>query len=297
VSYLGLPADSVGRHTQQTAPFGVALSDAPFRDGTISVDIEFSPGPDHAAGVVLGFESLESPYVMATVGGYERAYSIAEFQPARGWMSIASAGVWSNLQSDRPYRLEVTLRGQSLALQVDGIPVLSATLPAPLRGSAMGLFAWGNEPARFETLRVGADPPRLFVIMPFAEPFDTLYREVIKPVAKELAFGINRVDEIQAPGIILDDIQRQIAESHAVVAEVSSRNPNVFYELGFAHALGKPAVILVRRDDAASMPFDIRGYRAIFYDDSIGGKRKVENLLRQHLTAVVGRGEVIEAAS
>lgn len=133
--------------------------------------------------------------------------------------------------------------------------------------------------------------------MPFAEPFDTLYREVIKPVAKELAFGINRVDEIQAPGIILDDIQRQIAESHAVVAEVSSRNPNVFYELGFAHALGKPAVILVRRDDAASMPFDIRGYRAIFYDDSIGGKRKVENLLRQHLTAVVGRGEVIEAAS
>ena len=123
--------------------------------------------------------------------------------------------------------------------------------------------------------------------MPFAEPFDPLYRDVIAPVAEQLGFDIVRVDEVPGPGIILDDIQQQIAKAHAVVAEISTpHNPNVFYELGYAHALKKPAIILVRREDGKEMPFDVRGYRAIFYDDSIGGKKVVERNLRQHLQAV-----------
>lgn len=140
---------------------------------------------------------------------------------------------------------------------------------------------------QFYGTAVETSRPRVFVMMPFSEPFDTLYKEVIKPVAEDqLGFEIVRVDEIAAPGIILDDIQRQIAGSHAVVAEISTRNPNVFYELGYAHALGKPAILLVRRQDSAEVPFDIKGYRAIHYDDSIGGKRIVEKNLRAHLEAV-----------
>ncbi len=132
-----------------------------------------------------------------------------------------------------------------------------------------------------------ARDPKLFVIMPFKEPFDTIYREVIFPVAKEMKFDVKRIDEVSGPGLILEDIQQEISQSHAVVAEVSSPNPNVFYELGFAHALGKPAVLLIRRPEEQPMPFDIRGYRAIFYDDSIGGKRIVERKLRDHLKAVL----------
>jgi hypothetical protein len=61
---------------------------------------------------------------------------------------------------------------------------------------------------------------------------------------------------------------------------------NVFYELGYAHALGKPAVLLIRRESGRDIPFDIRGYRAIVYDDSISGKKIVERNLAQHLRAV-----------
>ena len=52
--------------------------------------------------------------------------------------------------------------------------------------------------------------------------------------------------------------------------------------------LRKPAVLLVRGQEGQAMPFDIRGSRAIFYDDSIGGKKTVERKLRQHLKAVLG---------
>jgi hypothetical protein len=72
------------------------------------------------------------------------------------------------------------------------------------------------------------------------------------------------------------------------VAEITTHNPNVFYELGYAHALRKPALLLVRRQEGETMPFDIRGYRAIFYDDSIGGKKTVERNLKQHLRAIRG---------
>ncbi len=135
--------------------------------------------------------------------------------------------------------------------------------------------------------RIIGNPPKIFVMMPLAEPFDTLYREVINPVATDLGFEVVRVDEVVGPGIIIEDIQRQIEGAHAVVAEISTQNPNVFYELGYAHALQKPAVLLVRRSDGAAMPFDIRSYRAIFYDDSIGGKKTVERNLEQHLRAIL----------
>ena len=86
----------------------------------------------------------------------------------------------------------------------------------------------------------------------------------------------------------MQDIQRQIEDSEAVVAEISTQNPNVFYELGYAHALRKPAILLVRGEEVKTMPFDVRSYRAIVYDDSIGGKKRVERNLEQHLKAILG---------
>jgi nucleoside 2-deoxyribosyltransferase len=59
----------------------------------------------------------------------------------------------------------------------------------------------------------------------------------------------------------------------------------VFYELGYAHALRKPTILLA--DSSKDLPFDVRGYRCIFYENSIGGKRKVEEQLRKHLEAIL----------
>ncbi len=172
-------------------------------------------------------------------------------------------------------------------MTVDDVDVLDVVLHRPIEGTGTGLYAWDDAEIQFLETTVTGIAPRIFVIMPFSEPFETLYREVISPVAENAGFEIIRVDEIPGPGIILDDIQQQIEQAHAVVAEISLHNPNVFYELGYAHALKKPAVLLVRREEGAKMPFDVRGYRAIFYDDSIGGKKNVERNLQQHLNAIL----------
>ena len=86
-----------------------------------------------------------------------------------------------------------------------------------------------------------------------------------------------RVDQLTGPGIIFEDIKREIAEFKVVIAEITAPNQNVFYELGYAHALNKPTILLARR--GRELPFDIRSYRVIFYDDTIGGKPEVERNL------------------
>jgi nucleoside 2-deoxyribosyltransferase len=123
--------------------------------------------------------------------------------------------------------------------------------------------------------------------MEFAEPFDTFYREVIQQQAEAAGFEAVRIDEKAGPGVIFQDIQREIEQAEVVIAEITPVNPNVFYELGYAHALGKPTILLARR--GAQLPFDIRSYRVVFYNDTIGGKPEVERSLRRHLAAIAAQ--------
>ncbi len=90
--------------------------------------------------------------------------------------------------------------------------------------------------------------------------------------------------ELADPGIIFEDIKRQIAEAKIVIAEITAPNQNVFYELGYAHALNKPTILLAQRHK--ELPFDIRSYRVTFYDDSIGGKPLLERNLKKHLEGI-----------
>jgi hypothetical protein len=273
---------------QPWVPLGLARASLPFRDGIIRSRIKLSRTQKTAGGLFLGFQSVKSLYFMAQIGAFDRAYVISEYRPEVGWRLLDSAGLLSNLTKDTAYDIKVSVSGQSIRLTVDEVEVLNTVLPSPMEGTGFGLYAWDDAPIDFAETTVERSLPRNFVIMPFAEPFDTLYREVIFPVAHNLGFEVVRVDEIVGPGIIIEHIQRQVEGAHAVVAEISTHNPNVYYELGYAHALRKPAVLLVRRQEGQAMPFDIRGYRAIFYDDSIGGKKSVERSLEQHLKAILG---------
>lgn len=72
--------------------------------------------------------------------------------------------------------------------------------------------------------------------MQFGQPFDTLYQEVIFPQANALGLNVLRMDELAGPGIIFEDIKRQITEAKIVIAEITAPHQNVFYELGYACA-------------------------------------------------------------
>jgi len=263
--------------------YGLALTDRDLTDGSVRVKIRFSP-PDVAAGVVLGFQSQRSRYIIAELGAYMRAYTIAEFVPSIGWQSLESVGSVENLDGNREYDVELLQTGQEIRMSVDGVRVIEQTLAQPLAGRQVGLFAFGKIRVDFSELVVRSARPSVFVAMQFGQQFDALYREVIYPCVEKFGLNIVRMDEVPGPGIIFEDMKRQIAEAQIVIAEITP-NQNVFYELGYAHALNKPTILVAQR--GKELPFDIRSYRVIFYDDSIGGKPALERSLQKHLEAIL----------
>jgi hypothetical protein len=270
-------------------PYGLALSELRLRDGYARVTVIFDNLDDLStnisAGIVLGFQAETGSYMNPQLGGWKSAYAMSEFVPGEGFRAIKQAGSIQNLQAGQTYELKIRQAGQRIFMLVDGIQIFEEVLANPLAGNQIGLYAFGRQKITFEKLQVLSERPRAFVAMPFEEPFNTMYREVIQPEGERLGLDVVRVDQLTGPGIIFEDIKREISESKVVIAEITAPNQNVFYELGYAHALNKPTILLARR--GRELPFDIRSYRVIFYDDTIGGKPEVERNLTKHLRSVL----------
>jgi hypothetical protein len=105
--------------------------------------------------------------------------------------------------------------------------------------------------------------PQAFVIMPFADEFTDIYQYLIIDALKETPFEVFRGDDVQTQSNIILDIVKAISESDLIIADLTSANPNVYYELGLAHAFDKPTVLLCQ--DINEIPFDLRSYRIITY--------------------------------
>jgi hypothetical protein len=108
-----------------------------------------------------------------------------------------------------------------------------------------------------------------FVLMPFHRPYDSYYVPIFRAALEGAGFEVQRADDLFGPRPIMLDIQQAILRSDIVLGEMSGRNPNVFYELGLAHAIGKPAVLVANRED--DVPFDLRHVRTIIYDSTEPG--------------------------
>jgi hypothetical protein len=106
--------------------------------------------------------------------------------------------------------------------------------------------------------------PTCFVLTPFSEPFNSYYRDILVPTIKEAGYEPVRGDEIYGTSSVMEDVFSGIREAAVLVADVTGKNPNVNYELGIAHALRRPVVIISQSD--ADIPFDYRHLRVIIYD-------------------------------
>lgn len=279
----GPTADYLRAQAGVPAPFGIAVSGMRLEEGTVTARITLSLSTE--GRILLGFRSVAERYISVGLGGYHRAYVVSEFDPSFGWRGSAVAGSEENLVFDRPYTLEAKLVGQRVFLSVDSIRVIDHVLEMPLDSGQVGLFAWGNDRVRFEDVRVARRPGSVFVVMQFSEPYDQLYSQVIQPVVAEFNLEAHHVGEVPGPGLILHDLTQGLVDAQIVIAEITPVNQNVFYELGFAHALKKPTILLAEK--GKQLPFDVSGYRCLFYENSIGGKKAVEDGLRKHLAAIL----------
>lgn len=131
--------------------------------------------------------------------------------------------------------------------------------------------------------------PFVFVLMPFGALFEDVYKLGIKPAAEGAGAYCERVDEQIFAESILARIYNQIAKADLIVADMTGRNPNVFYEVGYAHALGRTVILLTQASD--DIPFDLKHYPHIIYASSIAklkenlGKRVLYHLANPQIRA------------
>lgn len=118
-----------------------------------------------------------------------------------------------------------------------------------------------------------------FILMPFGGAFDDIYRDHIKPAMAEKDFECKRADDIFRTREVVEDIWEYICRARIVIADLTNRNPNVFYETGIAHTIGKD-VILITQDDA-DIPFNLEHLRYYQYDYTPRGMENFEDKLQQ----------------
>jgi nucleoside 2-deoxyribosyltransferase len=130
------------------------------------------------------------------------------------------------------------------------------------------------------------DDKLVFVVCPFKDEFDAIYEDHIKKmVTEELSMNCLRADEIYSNCPIIDDIWRLINEAKVIVADLTERNPNVFYEVGLAHAIGKEVILLAQ--SVEDIPFDLRHLRTIIYKNDYRGQTELHETLKKTITAIV----------
>jgi len=144
-----------------------------------------------------------------------------------------------------------------------------------------------------QTVKVGGFDT-CFVMMPFIAPLGNYYESVYKPAIEKAGLRPVRADaEIFGSGKIMDQIWLGIRAAKVLVAEMTTRNPNVFYELGLAHALEKPVVLVSSNEN--DVPFDLQHIRVIYYDvrDPFWGQKLITKVAENILSAIENPEEAV----
>jgi hypothetical protein len=148
--------------------------------------------------------------------------------------------------------------------------------------------------------------PIAFVMMPYREPYETVYKAAIEGTLTGLGFEVSRGDTISRSTPFTNDVFEYTRSSELIIADVSGGNENVYYELGYAHGLNKE-VILLTHDSPEDLPADTRHIRHLKYDTgNLGELRKVlEEWVkkssahrlksRKELAKTLKRGDIFEA--
>ena len=121
--------------------------------------------------------------------------------------------------------------------------------------------------------------PRIFIIMPFTPELDDVYHLGIREVVAKVGGSCERADEMQHVGGVVEKIYDSIKGADIIIAELTAANPNVYYEVGFAHALGKPVILLTR--NIQNTPFDLRVYNHVIYSSIVDLRERLDRMLSQ----------------
>lgn len=192
------------------------------------------------------------------------------------------------LVEGKTYAIKITLKDNLLSVSVDEMLIVREL---NLGRRTDGSIAFGTWMGTAEFSEIDIRPFKLvncFVVMPFDAKRNFLYDAVISPALQfhpRIEFDFKRADQSLTAGKISDEISDFIRTSQVVVADITEPNPNVYYELGFAHACSKKAILLIERPEHGDLelPFDIQDFRCHAYKFSKDGFEDI----RQRLVAIM----------
>jgi len=280
--------DTQGVIKNDGGAYGLILSNEKFTGGTITATIKFDNiSHRECCGIVVSHRPSDGTHLAVILGSADGFMVSVKEWTGRVWESFKDGDVGDkyNLIAGQEYELAVTVRGSFIRVVLDGIELIRINLPFTPTQNPVGIWCLAQSKVHITNFKITPVSPTAFVVMQFTAPYNELYNKVIKPVCKEFSMDSFRADEQFGPGVIITDIARQIEESRIVIAEITPTNPNVYYEVGYAHALNKPTILIAEK--GTQLPFDVSPFRVLMYENTIDGKDKIESGLRSHLKAIV----------
>lgn len=253
-------------------------TDINYVNGVIEFKFKFS---NSNSGIVFIFNTEDEVGVSIGISRTYDAFVIAEGH--KKFSPIKKASTLKNFDINKEHKLKIDINGSFAKIFINNISILEGLIsikesPITFRISTEGKL-------EIYDMKVYPIKPVVFCVMQFSKEYNDLYNDVIKPICEELGYETIRADEFYTSTPILQDIIESIQNSTVIIAEITPDNPNVFYEIGYSHAIGKPTILLCDRK-REKLPFDLSSFRTLFYENSIAGKNKIELNLRKYLSSI-----------
>lgn len=121
-------------------------------------------------------------------------------------------------------------------------------------------------------------------MMPFDAKFSSVHRS-IKDACKAIGCSCIRGDEVWKEDAIIQDVVNLITESRVIICDLTNLNPNVLYEAGISHALGKKVILITQSED--HVPFDLRHVRFIKYLSNEQGLKEMSTQLQPKILDLI----------
>jgi len=174
-----------------------------------------------------------------------------------------------------------TLLGKDRADRIDALSAIAESHIQAETGRMQKLINMVQVAPIFGPASYTVDPRLVFVLMPFDEELTAVYNSVIKPAVESLDLELvcKRADDFKTNRAIIQDIWKAICEARLIIADLTTLNANVMYELGIAHTVGKETILVHQKSGQVTFPFDLAHIRRIEYvNDAPGGKKLEEDV-------------------
>jgi hypothetical protein len=259
------------------------------RNGSLSASVTQIHGewePEHCGGYefsecVFIFRRTQEGYYAAGIGGFGNRYFIARV--AQEWKSLNLGGRVQELERGQTHNLRVEFFKDHIKLFENDVLLLSAR-DGSYSSGICGIRTNRTE-ARFEKVDI-AEPPKCFVVMPFKQELDNVYR-AIQETVEEQEIECLRADELKVATPIFKDIQKLIKDAKVVIVDFTGGNRNVYFEAGLATAWEKPLIFLTQ--SKKDLAFNVEHIRTITYSYAFGTEKKLKADLKLALKETLSK--------